>query len=93
MRIFRTKEQILSLLREHQSSNLSIKAFCEQHNVSNATFNNWRKRFAEISHREPASAFTTLKLVDSQPSARLFAEVNNIRIYQFVDATYLKELM
>lgn len=94
MRIFRTKEQILGLLEDQQKSNLSVKIFCEQSGISNATFFNWRKKFGGGSHGQSISGFASLQATHQMPSApRLFAEAGGIKIYQFVDAAYLKELI
>jgi len=95
MRIFRTKEQILALLEEQQKSNLSVKIFCERSGISSATFFNWRKRFGSGSHGQPIAGFASLQVTHQMPPAapRLFAEAGGIKIYQFVEATYLKELI
>ncbi len=96
VRIFRSKEAIIQLLTEYSRSNLSIKAFCFCKNIPQASFHNWKKKY--ISHTvRPGKqqGFTALQITPSIPviGPALFAEIKGIRIYQRVDAVYLKELL
>ena len=38
-------EEIILLLREHDSGNLSQESFCQQKQISVATLNRWRKKY------------------------------------------------
>ena len=87
----RNKQQIIDLLNVFESSNLSVKEFCKTHNLNAVNFHKWRSRY----NRKPVSkkktpGFATVDIVPSRSG--LFAEVNGIRIYQPVDASFLKEL-
>jgi len=89
----RTFKQIKILLDEFSRANLSTKEFCIRHNISEVSFYKWRSRYADGSV-ENKNNFVVLKqdAVALHPPA-LFAEVNGIRIYQLVSASYLKEFL
>ncbi len=90
VRQYRSRSVILDLLAAHRQSGLSIKAFCAERAVPEASFHNWRKRYAKEDTSSGSSAFTPLQL--NMGAAGLFAEVNGIKLYQPVSAAYLKEL-
>jgi hypothetical protein len=92
IRIFRSEETILNILIEHRKSKLSIKAFCKENNIAQASFHNWKKKYGKRTIKQ--AGFATLQI--SPPAgagASLFAEVKEIKIYQWVTAAYLKELL
>ncbi len=96
VRIFRSKEKILTILDEYKKSKLSVKAFCDLNQIANATFHNWMKKYGgHKSRQDKQPGFTALQIKPSvqamEPS--LFAEVNGIKIYQRVEADYLKALL
>ena len=88
------KEKMFKLLGEYEKSNLSIKAFCLENNIAPATFHYWKKKYSVgvVSEYKP-SGFTSLHISTPSSSAVLFAEVYGIKIYQWVTAAYLKELL
>ncbi len=90
VRQFRSRTVILELLEAHRQSGLSIKAFCAERAVPEASFHNWRKRYAKEHISPGIGAFAPVQL-NVTPSS-LFAEVNGIKLYQPVSAAYLKEL-
>jgi hypothetical protein len=95
VRIFRREEKILSLLDEYKKSGLSIKAFCIENNIASATFHNWKKKYSKrlVKPAKP-SGFAELQITSPAISGTpLFAEVKEIKIYQWVTAAYLKELL
>ena len=93
VRLFRSREIILNILSAHRESGLSIKSFCEANNIAAASFHNWKKKYSIVKKVRP-KGFTSLQIVPSPPAeTTLFAEVKGIRIYQRVDATYLKQLL
>jgi len=58
---FRTKEEIQKHLIAQSASGLTIAAYCRQHQISQNTFFNWRKRF--FAHpAAPPAAMPFLKL-------------------------------
>jgi len=96
VRIFRSEEKILNILNEYRKSKLSIKAFCIENNIASATFHNWKKKYSKLTVKPvKAPGFATLQLTPSTSAIEpaLFAEVKGIKIYQQVNAAYLKELL
>src|SRR5450755_819412 len=92
VRIFRGKEKMFNILREYEKSNLSIKAFCLENNIAPTTFHYWKKKYNDSTvnqHKQTGFA----KLHVTTPAAAIFAEVNGIKIYQWVDPAYLKALL
>jgi len=85
----------LQLLKEFNQGDLNIREFCELKKISRATFHKWKSRYkrnARIKARQPG--FSRVQIIESPGYADkgLFAEVNGIRLYQIVAASYLKEL-
>jgi len=86
----RTATQIRELLDVFELSALTAKEFCSTRGISETAFYKWRGRYRT---REEEQAFIPLHVASpSSGEAALFAEVNGIRIYQAVPASYLKEL-
>jgi hypothetical protein len=92
IRVFRGEEAILKLLEECVKSNLSVKGFCEANNIAQASFHNWKKKYGKRTIKQ--TGFTSLQITPAVVvQSALFAEVNNVKIYQPVAAAYLKELL
>jgi hypothetical protein len=93
----RSKQEMLFLIREQQSGNLSVKAFCELKGISEACYYYWRKKYISKSgpSNEPQTEnFRLLKFEqEEQNDTSLFAEYKGIKFYREVSAGYLKELM
>jgi len=88
----RTKEQIRGLLSEFRKTELTVKQFCQTHNISTGTFHKWQSRFKNKSLKKVyGSGFAPVVIGSSSPG--LFAEIKGIRLYQPVSAAYLKELL
>jgi hypothetical protein len=88
----KSSEQISALLAKYNSSGLTVPEFCKLHQIHQGNFRKWifrskQKARAKVTRR---SAFAKVE-VTALPNL-LFAEVNGIRIYQPVEASYLKEL-
>jgi putative transposase len=49
-----TDEQIIGILRQAERGNQSVRAICEEHNIADATFYRWRKRFGSMDAGEAA---------------------------------------
>jgi transposase-like protein len=95
IRVFRNEKTILNILTEYKKSKLNIKAFCIEHNIASATFHNWKKKYGKRTSKPgKPTGFATLQITTTPAVAEpLFAAVKEIKIYQWVTAAYLKELL
>lgn len=88
----RNYQEINQLLQEFDNtSDISVKEFCEMQGIRPATYYNWRKRTRPVAAANSQRSAGFIKLVPSA-GGTLFAEVNGIRLYQPVSADYLKSL-
>jgi hypothetical protein len=94
-RIFRSEEAILNILADYKKSKLSIKTFCIEKDIAKASFHNWKKKYGKRTVKlGRQGSFAELQITPPAiVSAPLFAEVKEIKIYQWVTAAYLKELL
>ena len=93
VRRFGDKEKMFKMLHEYEKSNLAIKTFCLENNIAPGTFYYWKKKYNTRSVNQPTqSGFASLHITTPSPAA-IFAEVHGIKIYQWVTAAYLKELL
>jgi hypothetical protein len=90
----RSKEEIISILEECKKSKLNIKEFVKTKGIHEATYYNWRNKYGSKTRKE-RTGFATIKINPSAAThaATLFAEVGGIKIYHYVPASYLKELI
>lgn len=95
IRVFRSEEAILNILAEYKKSKLSIKEFCIENNIASATFHTWKNKYSGRSVKPVKQAgFAALEITTTPAVVEpLFAAVNGIKIYQWVTAAYLKELL
>ncbi len=95
IRIFRNKEAISNILANYKKSGLSIKSFCIENNIAQASFHHWKKKYSTRSVKSAKlTGFATLQITSpAVVSTALFAVVKEIKIYQWVTAAYLKELL
>jgi hypothetical protein len=94
-RVRRTQEQIKQLLEEFKNGDKKVSKFCELHRINNATFHKWQSRYKEkVQKKSKPGGFTKIKIhtPDLNLTGVLFAEVQGIKLYQPVTASYLKEL-
>jgi transposase-like protein len=63
----RRREDWQQLISEHKQSGLSVKAFCQKHEVGEALFYSWRKRVAE-DHPARFALVATNGVVASAPA-------------------------
>lgn len=92
-RIRRTSQQIRDLLTEFAEGGYTVKEFFQLHDLSAGAFHKWQLRYKNIPDpKDPSRGFTEL-LVHSSLSGALFAELNGIRLYQRVNASFLKDLL
>lgn len=89
----RTSLEIKQLLKDFTRSGISAKEFCKAQGISTGVFYKWRSRYGAKPAAKPG-AFIKLNVPtvpEQQPA--LFAEVKEIKIYQVVSASFLKELL
>jgi len=92
----RSEAEIRSILKEHESSNVSVKEICETYEIHEATFYNWRKKYGPKA--EKAGGFIEMELGGSAAESSLFAEIELpgkgvIRLFQKVEPSYVKALL
>lgn len=87
----RDASEIVSLIEQCGASGLTVSEFCGQHGLNKGTFHTWKKRYRTFGWKQPRPGFVKLQVKQSMPG--LFAEVNGIRLYQTVSASFLKELL
>lgn len=89
----RTAVEIKNFLELYKQGDLTAKEFCKINDINQAAFYKWKSRYAEAAVKK--SSFLVLQ---PQPAAaasepKLFAEVKGIKLYQAVEACYLKQLL
>ncbi len=89
----RTQQQISDLLSEYDKAGCTVKEFCQLKGISQGNFHKWKSRRKETGLRKRGPSGFAKVVVGSSSSDYLFAEVNGIRFYQSVSASYLKELI
>jgi Transposase len=89
----RTRQQIGDLLSEFSNTGWTIKEFCSAHHISPGTFHKWQARLKNKPAQQSNRPGFAEVQVGRCSSDALFAEVRCIRIYQPVQAVYLKELL
>jgi hypothetical protein len=94
-RVQRSEAEIRSILKEHDSSNVSVREFCEIYEIHEATFYNWRNKYGPKSER--TSGFIEMELGGTTAGSPLFAEIELpgkgiIRLFQKVEPSYFKAL-
>lgn len=88
----RTSEEVNSILVSYENSGLSVKEFCNQHQIQALYLTRWLKRYRNT---KPAKGFVELLPTSESTTAvsGLFAEYRGIRFYQPVDPSFLKALV
>lgn len=92
----RNRDQILQLLEKFEVAGVSVKEFCKTHHINQGNFHKWKSRYKDggAAKKVDASGFTCIDVTHRVAvHAELFAEVNGIRIYRPVNASFLKELL
>jgi hypothetical protein len=92
-RIRRNSNEILKLLDEFEKGQSSVKEFCLMHKIGKATFHKWQSRYKSKPDQPKPAGFADVQIIAPALKGSLFAEVNGIKIYQPVSASYLKELL
>ena len=84
----------MQLLALFEKQPCSVEEFCTSNNISKVTFHKWRSRYAATHRTNNAfGGFATFHYEANSDTPMLFAEVNGIRIYQPVAASFLKDLL
>ena len=92
----RSAEEMRFLLGEQFASDLTVKQFCKEHQVSEAVFYYWQKK---LKGEKPAKVSRVgfkeigVKAENNSFSEHLFAEYKGIRFYQEPSVSLLKQLI
>ena len=91
----RTEDEIRVLMERFDKEGIKVNDFCELHNISDATFYNWRRKYPSVK-TSPSEGF--VEIIPTLPPKdlrgdKLFAQVGEIYIYQAVGPDYLKSLL
>ncbi len=57
----------LSLVREYESSDLSVREFARRHDVNPSTFSSWKSRLRRMGHLPSSSPFYALEVSQPEP--------------------------
>jgi hypothetical protein len=97
-----SETKIRSFLHLCQTKALTVADFCESHNISRATFYNWRNKYTPLAAKprvkEKLPDFIPVGFHDQLSEPVLFAEIQlssevTVKIYQKVEASYFKALI
>ncbi|MDD7888325.1 hypothetical protein [Flavivirga sp. 57AJ16] len=93
------KKQIIQMMEDFESSeSVTVKEFCEMHDIGPSTFKTWNQVY-ENRHQKHVQPGGFVPLEVQLPKEErldaplLFAEVHGIRLYREVSAEYLKALL
>lgn len=94
--IHRTEAQIRALLNLYSKKSSTVVEFCKVHKIHKATFYNWRNKY-DVQMEKPAT-FVPVQFNEPSLASALFAEIETasnitVRLYQRVDASWLKTLL
>jgi Transposase len=92
-RVFRSEEEMFKLIARRAASKLTVKKFCEQNDLLPAAYYYWQKKYYSKNESATELGGFTLLQVDDAVQQSLFAEVNGIKLYRAVSASFLKELL
>ena len=92
----RSEKQIRALLSIQEKSDLPITRFCKIHKSHKAAYYNWRNKYG--MQGETIAQFITVELREAQSVPVLFGEIEFaskgiVRLYQQVDASWIKSLL
>lgn len=88
----RTAAEVKTLIIDYKQSGLSVRAFCKMRGIKTSSFRNQLTRRARKDRLEGFVTVDTTGVHAAQPGV-VFAEYCGIKIYQQVDAVYLKALL
>lgn len=80
VKVFRSKQEIEKLLKEHAQSGQSVKSFCAGLQISEGTFYHRKEKYSKSIATEQ-TGFMPVKIIASASNG-LFAEVGKIIIFK-----------
>jgi hypothetical protein len=88
----RSAQEIRDIIADYKASGQSRVAYWKSHAINEGTFSTWVRRHA--GNKEPVG-FIPVRVAGDGPAeeAGLFAECRGVKLYQRVEASYLKELL
>ena len=94
----RTASEMFRLVMEQSVSQLTVKKFCEQNELSAGMYYYWQKKYrsAQAAVSRQAGGFTVLEPCEQQESSLaegLFAEYKGIRFYRQPSVDFFKQLI
>ena len=91
---FRKKEDILSHLRHHKSSCLTVEDYCREHSIAVSTFFNWRKKYsAKLTQQSDSVAFVPVSVTPPEATGYEIVYSNlTIRVPSGIKQSALREL-
>ncbi len=84
-----SEQKVLSMIEEYEESGFSPEDYCEMNELNISTFNGWLARHREKKEAKP---FTEVIIPDLSEGT-LFAEYKGLKFYQWVEPSFLKELV
>jgi hypothetical protein len=95
----RSEHEIFEAIEKYErAGNIRPKEFAKMHQISDATFYNWLRRYRsrDAAGQTPKGFMPVSVMIDEDGSLMedgLFAEVRGIKIYRRVEASYLVKLL
>jgi hypothetical protein len=92
----RNVEEMQYLISEQAAGELTVKQFCEEHQLSEAVFYYWQKKLKGEKPRSLSSGgFREIAVTGGNEAygGQLFAEYKGIRFYQEPSVSLLKQLI
>jgi len=92
------EQEMFGLIAEHESSEMTVKDFCELYDMAQGTYYYWQKKYhASLEEKRPSSpgGFRLLE-VEQSPAFEedgLFAEYRGIKFYRAVSVDFFKALI
>jgi hypothetical protein len=88
----RSSLEIQSIITAYKKSGLSRVEYCKLHKVNEGTLSTWLGRY---KRKDAPQGFIPVCVAEKMAGheGQLFAECRGVKLYQRVDAGYLKELL
>ena len=88
----RTAAEVKALIVDYKQSGLSVRVFCKMRGINTSSF---RNQLTRSERKDRSEGFVTVDTTGAHTnqSGAIFAEYCGIKIYQQVDAAYLKALI
>jgi transposase-like protein len=97
----RSEQEKLKLIEQWEVSGQAIKTFCDGHGFSDSLFHSWLNKYRRGKRAvQPEEPFVALVLEEptTNQSPGVYAEIvlangSHIKLYQRVDAAYIRQLL